>query len=58
MRFVQITLFLLLVVVANGGKVIWGADGKPTIEVSGNPKGCNQNGLNAIVKENNASNCS
>jgi len=60
MRFLQIVLFLLLVVVvANGGKVIWGPDGKPIIQVSENPiKGCHKKGLDAIIKDNNGSNCS
>lgn len=60
MRFVQIVLFLLLnVVVANGGKVSWGADGKRIIEASGHPiHGYHKQGLDFIIKDNNDSNCS
>ncbi|MCK4442529.1 MAG: hypothetical protein KAU90_11025 [Sulfurovaceae bacterium] len=59
MRFLQIVLFLALVVAANGGKVVWGSDGKPIIEKSKKPiKGCNRKSLSELVKDNNSSKCS
>lgn len=60
MRFIHITLLLLLfVVIANGGKVNWDSKGKPQIERSDKPvKGCNQKGLEKLLKENNSSSCS
>ncbi len=59
MRFVQIVgLFVLVMVFANGGKVTWNGDGKPHIEASTTPiKGCNQGGINDLIKENNGSKC-
>jgi len=59
MRFIQILLFLALVVGANGGKVIWDKDGKPKIEKSKKPiKGCNKKSLSELAKDNNSSKCS
>ena len=56
MRFLQILLFLALVVVANGGKVKWGPDGKPIIEASNKPiKGCDKSKLEELAKDNNSS---
>jgi hypothetical protein len=56
MKFLQIVgLFLALVVVANGGKVKWGSDGKPIIEASKKPiKGCNKAKLNELARDNNS----
>jgi hypothetical protein len=55
MKLKHIMLFLSLIVVANAGKVTWSADGKPNIEMSGQPvKGCNRGGLDSIVKDNNS----
>jgi len=54
MKFRHIVLFLGLVVVANAGKVTWGADGKPNIEMSGPAKGCNGGGLKSLGKDNNS----
>lgn len=55
MKFVKHTvLFFSLIVVANAGKVTWGADGKPHIESSGNEKGCYNGGINAIAEDNNS----
>jgi hypothetical protein len=54
MRLKYIVLFLSLIVVANAGKVTWGADGKPNIELSGKPvKGCGQGGLSSLLKDTN-----
>jgi len=59
MRFIQIVLFLALVVGANGGKVIWDKNGKPIIEKSKKPiKGCQQKSLFELAKDNNSSKCS
>lgn len=57
MRFVKhIVLLLSLIVVANAGKVTWGADGKPHIESSGTEgKGCYNGGINSIAQDNNSS---
>jgi hypothetical protein len=58
MRFLQIVIFLALVVVANGGKVKWGANGKPIIQKPEKPvKGCNKEKLDDLVKDNNSSKC-
>ena len=58
MKLKHIVLFLSLIVVANAGKVTWGADGKPNIEMSGKQvKGCNSGGINAVVKDNNSTKC-
>jgi len=62
MRFLQIVvLFLALVIVANGGKVKWGPDGKPIIEASSKPiKGCHKAKLNELAKQkdnNSTSSC-
>lgn len=56
MKIKHIVLFLSLIVVANAGKVTWGADGKPNIELSGKPvEGCSNGGLEALVnKETNS----
>ena len=55
MRFLQILLFLALVVGANGGKVKWGPDGKPIIEASNKPiKGCNKSKLDDLAKDSNS----
>ncbi len=56
MKFVKhIVLLLSLIVVANAGKVTWGADGKPHIDMSGQaPKGCHNGGINAIADDNNS----
>jgi len=54
MRLLQILLFLILVVVANGGKVKWDANGKPKVEKSKKPvKGCNKASLDSLLKDNN-----
>jgi len=51
----HIVLLLLLIVVANAGKVTWGADGKPHIEMSGEDvKGCHKGGINSIVQDSNS----
>ncbi len=58
MRLVQILLLLGFVVFANGGKVKWGANGKPKIEKSKKPvKGCNKASLNSLLKDNNGTKC-
>ena len=59
MRFLQVVvLFVLFVVGANGGKVIWDGSGKPQIEASGKPiKGCNKAGLKELLKDRNSSDC-
>jgi len=59
MKFLQIVVFFLaLVVVANGGKVKWGPDGKPIIEASTKPiKGCNKSKLDELGQDNNTSKC-
>lgn len=56
MKFVKhIVLLLSLIVVANAGKVTWGADGKPHIESSGGDlKGCMNGGINSIAQDNNS----
>jgi hypothetical protein len=55
MKFMKhIVLFISLIVVANAGKVTWGADGKPHIAISGEVKGCHNGGINSIGKENNS----
>jgi len=56
MKFIKhIVLFLSLIVVVNAGKVTWGADGKPIIEMSGKAvKGCHSGGFGAIVKDSNS----
>ena len=60
MKFIHLTLlFLVFVVVANGGKVNWDSNGKPHIEKSDEPvKGCNQRGIEDLLKDNNSSSCS
>ena len=57
MKFLHtILLFLLLVVVANGGKIHWDSKGKPQIESSGKPeRGCYHMGLAGLLKDNNNS---
>ncbi|SFV71610.1 hypothetical protein MNB_SV-13-948 [hydrothermal vent metagenome] len=57
MKFVKhIVLLLSLIVVANAGKVTWGADGKPHIEMSGGDlKGCMNGGINDMVQDKNSS---
>jgi hypothetical protein len=58
MRLLQVLLFLALVVFANGGKVKWNSNGKPTIEPSSKPvKGCNKAKLEDLTKDNNSSKC-
>ena len=58
MRFLQILLFLALVIGANGGKVKWDSNGKPIIESSSKPvKGCNKAKLEDLTKDNNGSKC-
>jgi len=58
MRFLQVLLFLALVVVANGGKVKWDSNGKPKIERSNKPvKGCQKSKLEDLGKDNNSSKC-
>jgi len=58
MKFLQIILlFLALVVVANGGKVTFGANGKAKIDQKGPIKGCSQGGLDSLIQDNNSSNC-
>ncbi|NOZ90473.1 MAG: hypothetical protein GXO60_04205 [Epsilonproteobacteria bacterium] len=58
MRFLQVLLFLALVVAANGGKVKWDSNGKPKIEPSNKPiKGCNKTKLEDLVGDNNSSKC-
>jgi len=52
MKMKQIVLFLSLIVVANAGKVTWGADGKPSIELSGKPvQGCSNGGLSTLINK-------
>ena len=57
MRLVQIVFLLLMVVVtSNAGKITWDADGKPVIAETNKPvHGCNQGGLDAVVKDANSS---
>jgi len=56
MRLVQIVFLLSIVVAANAGKITWDKDGKPIIAETNKPvKGCNQGGLEAIVKDKNSS---
>jgi len=55
MKFIKhVVLFVSLIVVANAGKVTWGADGKPHIEISGAVKGCNNGGINSVGQDNNS----
>jgi hypothetical protein len=55
MKFVKhVVLFVSLIVVANAGKVTWGADGKPHIEMSGAVKGCHNGGINSVAEDNNS----
>jgi hypothetical protein len=60
MKFWQIILlFLTLVVVVNGGKVTFGANGKANIKQSKYPvKGCTQGGLAALEADKNSSSSS
>jgi len=58
MRFFQIIVLLVFVVVANGGKVIWDKDSRANIKQPTKPlKGCEQGGLNSIIDNNKSSNC-
>ena len=56
MRFLQVMVFLVFVIVANGGKVVWDSNGKPQIEKSKKPvKGCIRGGLESLGQDNNIS---
>ena len=56
MRFFQIMMMLVFVVVANGGKVIWDKDGRANIKQPTKPlKGCTKGGLNSLTDDNNKS---
>lgn len=50
MKIIQtLGVLVLLVASANGAKVTWGADGKPIIEASSEPKeGCILGGLESL----------
>jgi len=55
MKFMKhIVLFISLIVVANAGKVTWGSDGKPHIEMSGEVRGCNNGGINSVAQDSNS----
>jgi len=60
MRFLQVELFLAFVVVANGGKVDWGSNGKPKIDTSSDSgQGCRKATLASYVADKNVtSSCS
>ncbi len=57
MRFLQVIVFLVFVIAANGDKITW-VKGKPQIEKSKKPiKGCMRGGLESLGQDNNTSNC-
>jgi len=55
MKLVKIVLLMVVVVmVANAGKVTWGANGKPVVATTSKKiKGCQQGGFNSYLQDKN-----